>query len=138
MPSARSLRRRVHTLTEIHAVVRDAFNARDVDALVSLYEPDAILMVDGKQITGRENIRAALRSLVSAGGHMVLTPRSIIETHDGLALLHGEWVIGRSNTTDPQLTTRGMSTEVVRRQADGRWLFVIDSPYTPVNELDPR
>jgi hypothetical protein len=30
-----------------------------------------------------------------------------------------------------QVATRGLSTEVVRKQPDGTWLFVIDSPYTP-------
>jgi ketosteroid isomerase-like protein len=28
-------------------------------------------------------------------------------------------------------TTRGLSTEVVRRQADGSWRFAIDNPHTP-------
>jgi len=123
-----------HSPTEIHALFQNAFNLGDVEALTSLYEPDAILMVGGKQVTGRENIRAALHSLVSGGGQMSLTSRSIIESREGLALLHGEWVVQRTTATGPQLTTRGMSTEVVRKQPDGTWQFVIDNPYTPVNE----
>jgi len=65
---------------------------------------------------------------------MSLTTRSIIESLDGLALLHGEWIIQRSRATEPQLTTQGLSTEVVRKQPDGTWLFIIDSPYTPTHE----
>jgi len=43
-----------HNPTEIHILFQNAFNLRDVEALISLYEPDAILMVGGKQVTGRE------------------------------------------------------------------------------------
>ena len=123
-----------HSPTEIHALFQNAFNLRDVEALISLYEPDAILMVGGKQVTGREKIRAAFHSMLSVGARMSLTTRSIIESRDGLALLHGEWIIQRSRATEPQLTTQGLSTEVVRKQPDGTWLFIIDSPYTPTHE----
>ena len=29
------------------------------------------------------------------------------------------------------LANTGLSSEVVRRQPDGTWLFVLDNPYTP-------
>ena len=123
-----------HSPTEIHVLFQNAFNLGDVEALISLYEPDATLLVGGKHVTGSENIGAALHSLLSGGGQLSLTTRSIIESRAGLALLHGEWVIQRTTATAPQLTTRGMSTEVVRKQPDGTWRFVIDNPYTPVDD----
>jgi uncharacterized protein (TIGR02246 family) len=123
-----------HSPTEIHALFQNAFNVGDVEALISLYEPDAILIVGGKQVTGRENIRAAFHSMLSVGVQMSLTTRSIIESRDGLALLHGEWVVQRATATGAQLTTQGLSTEVVRKQPDGTWLFIIDNPYTPAHD----
>jgi hypothetical protein len=48
-----------------------------------------------------------------------------------LWLLHGGWVVEYAAGTGSELLTRGMSTEVVRKQPDGTWLFVIDNPYTP-------
>lgn len=45
---------------------------------------------------------------------------------DGLALLHANWTYYRGQDSIP-----GLSTEVVRRQPDGSWLFVIDEPRTP-------
>ena len=125
---------RAHSPTEIHALFQSAFNVGDIEALISLYEPDAILMVDGKQVIGRENIRAAFHSILSAGVQMTLTTRSIIESRAGLALLHGEWVVQGTTANDPQLTTKGFSTEVVRQQPDGTWLFIIDNPRTPAHE----
>ena len=113
----------------LHALFQDAFNRGDVDALVSLYEDEAILIVGGERFTGPENLRAALASLVSAGGTMTLRTHSVEESPTGLALLHGDWVVQR---TSGNQTTRGMSAEVARRQSDGRWLFVIDNPYISV------
>ena len=56
---------------------------------------------------------------------MKLDTRAIIESGDGLALLHGEWSLG------PPSGTQGLSTELVRRQPDGSWKFAIDNPNTP-------
>jgi uncharacterized protein (TIGR02246 family) len=123
-----------HSPTELHTLFQNAFNLGDIEALVSLYEPDATLMVGGKQVTGREDIRAALHSILSVGVQMSLTTRSVIQSRDGLALLHAEWVVQRTTAAEPQLTTQGLSTEVVRQQPDGTWLFVIDNPYTPIGE----
>jgi len=49
---------------EIHALVQHAFNNGDVEALVALYEPDAVLVVDGQDVIGQENIRKAYQGLV--------------------------------------------------------------------------
>jgi uncharacterized protein (TIGR02246 family) len=125
-----------HSPTEIHALFQDAFNRGDVDALTSLYEPSAVLMVRGGAVTGRENIRLAYHSMLSLSGlRMRLTTRSIIESPDGLALLYGEWSVQREEQTEEQRTAQGLSAEVVRRQPDGAWLFIIDNPYSPANEL---
>ena len=123
-----------HSPIEIHPLFQNAFNVGDVEALISLYEPDAILMVDGKEVRGRENIRAAFHSMLSAGLQMSLTTRAIIESHEGLAILHGEWSVRRTMATDRQPSTRGLSTELVRKQPDGTWMFIIDNPYTPAND----
>src|SRR5215469_6843957 len=119
---------------QIHGLFQNTYNLGDVEALTSLYEPGAILMVGGKQVRGRENIRVAFHSMLSVGAQMSLTTRLIIESHDGLALLHGEWTVHRDTSTESHRSTQGLSTEVVRKQPDGTWLFVIDNPYTPADE----
>jgi|SRR5215472_1516353 len=102
--------------------------------LLCCNEPDAILIVGGKQVSGTDRIRAALQSLLSGGAQMSLTTRSVIELREGIALLHGEWVVQRTTATEPQLRQRGISAEVVRKPPDGTWRFVIDNPDTPFNE----
>ena len=46
--------------------------------------------------------------------------------HVGLAVLHASWTLRSTGST-----ARGISTEVVRQQPDGTWLFMIDEPRTP-------
>jgi uncharacterized protein (TIGR02246 family) len=121
-----------HSPGELHTLFRNSFNVGDIDALVLLYEPDAVLIVGGMQVEGHDGIRAAISSMIAAGGRMSLTTRTVMTASDGVALIHGEWVIERTATE----TTRGISTEVVRKQPDGSWRFVIDNPYTPVVSAD--
>lgn len=119
-----------HNPAELHPLFRDAFNQRDVDTLTALYEPHVILVVDGKNVCGRENIRAALESMLHRRGRMTRETRTVVESEQGLALLHGGWVVEPAEVKGSGPATRGLSTEVVRRQSDGTWLLVIDSPYT--------
>jgi len=115
-----------HNPSEIHALFLDAFNRRDIEALVALYEPTAVLVVGGETVAGHKAIREAYHRLLASGGHMELETRALVESSEGLAVLHASWTYYKAETT-----TRRLSTEVVRRQADGMWLFVIDEPRTP-------
>jgi uncharacterized protein (TIGR02246 family) len=117
-----------HSPAEIHTLFRDAFNLGDVEALIALYEPDAILVVGGEIVSGREKIRRAYENILLGRGRITLETRSVIESPQGFAVLHGAWTVDRA--TEDGLT-RGLSTEVVRRQSDGTWLFAIDNPFTP-------
>jgi uncharacterized protein (TIGR02246 family) len=118
----------MHSFTpqEVHVLFERAFNAGDVEAILALYEPGAILVTGGESVTGQDAIRAAFIGFLSAGARMKLDTRAVIESSEGLAVLHGEWSLG------PPSGTHGLSTEVVRRQPDGSWKFVIDNPNTPL------
>ena len=111
---------------EIHTLFVEAFNRADVEALVSLYESDATLVIGGDNVTGRDGVRVAYQGILADGGRMELETRRVVESGEGLAVLHASWTLHREGKA-----RAGMSTEVVRRQSDGTWLFVIDEPRTP-------
>src|SRR5690349_8287470 len=113
------------TPREIHVLFERAFNAGDVDAILALYEPGAVLVTGGKPVTGHDAIRVAYDAILSSGAQMKLDTQAVIESGEGLAVLHGRWSLG------PPSASQGLSTEVVRRQPDGSWMFVIDNPNTP-------
>jgi uncharacterized protein (TIGR02246 family) len=113
------------TPQEIHFLFERAFNIGDVEAILALYEPSAVLVAGGKLVTGHDGIREAFNVFLSSGARMKLDTRAVIESGEGLAVLHGAWSLGLPSAA------QGLSTEVVRRQADGSWMFVIDNPNTP-------
>src|ERR1700676_1332160 len=113
------------TPLEIHSLFERAFNSGDIEAILALYEPGAVLVAGGKPVTGHDGIRDAFNVFLSNGARMKLETRAVIESGEGLAILHGACSLG------PPSATQGLSTEVVRRQPDGSWMFVIDNPNTP-------
>ena len=109
----------------MHAKFESLFNAGDVEGLLGLYEPDAILNPSPEgPVRGHEAIGAALKGFLAIGGKMTVTTRSVFEGPDGIALTHGEWSL-----TGGSKDLAGNTAEVLRRQPDGRWLYVIDNPW---------
>jgi ketosteroid isomerase-like protein len=55
----------------------EAFNARDIPALLDLYEPDAVLVPSpgAEPVVGHDAIHAALARLVGLGGTITFEPR---------------------------------------------------------------
>jgi len=56
---------------QLHQAWEKAYNSGDVDALVELYEPDAMVFPQpGNPVTGRDAIREALVPFVALGGQI--------------------------------------------------------------------
>jgi uncharacterized protein (TIGR02246 family) len=114
---------------EVEKLFVQAFSACDLEAMVALYEPDAVLSPQPNQIvTGREAIREALRGFLSLCGEFRSEVKSVAQAGD-LALVRSEWsLVGTAPGGCPiDISDRGV--EVVRRQPDGSWLFIIDNPF---------
>lgn len=108
----------------MNATFADAFNSRNVENLIRLYEPDAVLCSDKDSIalTGINAIRHALTQLLQVPGHMT-SRNNFCLAHGDLALLRADWEL---RADDGTIVASGSSAELVRRQHDGRWLYVID------------
>ncbi|MFX0574445.1 nuclear transport factor 2 family protein [Nocardia nepalensis] len=103
------------------------FNARDLDALMSLYERAAAYMPSpGETMTGTDAIAASLKSMMETGATIDLQSRRIHSVGDLAMISNNAEVLGATPDGSPLVTT---TAEVVRRQSDGRWLYVIDDPF---------
>lgn len=92
-------------------------NAGDVDGLVALYEPDAVLAFPpGSLATGHAEIRKVYEQFVAAAP--VLEP----------GRQHPALVSGDLAMTASTLTTGEVAVEIARRQPDGSWLWATDQP----------
>jgi ketosteroid isomerase-like protein len=91
-------------------------NAGDLEGLVALYEPDAVMMTfPSRQIaTGLREIRDALEQMLADQQEYVLGEQRPPLVSGDVAL------------TSTRLPDGAITTEVARRQPDGTWLWVID------------
>ena len=107
---------------DLHQAVETAFNNRDVEALVALYERDAWLVGLAGPVQGTDAIRAAWTEMLEMSGQTRLVTQYVIEQGD-IALLSNRWtsVVGEDEIS-------ATSAEVARRQSDGTWKYVIDNP----------
>jgi enoyl-CoA hydratase len=100
-------------------------NAGDLEGMVELYEPEATFTgPDGVSVTGSEAIRARLAELLALSPR-IETLASEIALAGDVALIANRW---RMRLGEASSGFEGASREVVRRQADGSWLYAIDHP----------
>jgi ketosteroid isomerase-like protein len=102
------------------------FNSGDLDGLLrELYEDEAVLVPSpGTSVSGKTAMREVLHGFVAMGGTMSLVSATAIQNGD-LALTHSKWRLEVPGG-DPM---EGTTAEVVRRQSDGSWKYVIDNPW---------
>jgi uncharacterized protein (TIGR02246 family) len=112
---------------QLHRSFQDAFNRHDLDAIVALYEPDAVLAGVGGPIRGTAAIRAAYLEFLAPRPTIDLQTTEVNRVGE-LAMLHGWWTLRETGLDGLPSQREGWNTETVRLQPDGRWLFVIDNP----------
>ena len=90
-------------------------NAGDIDGLVALYEPNAVVAYDnGKAAIGQKQMREFFSEFLA--NRPQLDPSNQAE-----ALCSGDLAL-----TSSRLSNGDFTAEVARRQADGSWLWVVD------------
>ena len=107
----------VHDPQELERQLIARANVGDVDGMVALFEPSAVLAIgDGRFARGRNEIHEFYTNLLASG----------FVFHAGEpypAVLNGELAL-----TSSRYPNGTISSEVARQQADGTWLWVIDYP----------
>ncbi|RWA72995.1 nuclear transport factor 2 family protein [Mesorhizobium sp.] len=89
--------------------------AGDVEGMLALFEPDAVVDSGaGEWIRGREAIRALFEQSVATG-------RKFQRGEQRPALVNGDLAL-----TSTKLPDGSIAAEVARRQSDGTWLWAID------------
>ena len=114
---------------EIHRLFSEAFNAGDIKAILSLYEPGAVLVPQpGQMVQGHAAIREALNGYLAIKPRFNLTFGKALVSGD-TALLISKWSLKGTGPDGGTIDMTGQTTDVVRRQKDGTWLLVIDNPF---------
>lgn len=109
--------------------VVEGINVGNLDGLMSLYEPEAAFAAQpGNLAHGLAGVRESLGAFVAMKGTLDLTVTRVLES-GGLALVVGVWSFTGSAPDGKPVQLTGHNADVLRRQPDGSWRFVIDNPW---------
>jgi uncharacterized protein (TIGR02246 family) len=108
----------------------DAFNAHDVDAVLALYEADAIFAPSpDQQVSGAAAIQEALNGFFALNPRMEGQIKRVFEAGDVALVLLG-WRLTGTGPDGQAVELTDTSSDVFRRQEDGTWLVAVDNPWT--------
>jgi len=104
-------------------------NSGDLDSLMPLYESDAAFASEpGSLAHGAPGISQALTGFISMNGELDLEVTQVLEVDD-LALVTGVWSFNGTGPDGETVQLAARNADVLRRQGDGSWRFVIDNPW---------
>ncbi|MDG4765861.1 antibiotic biosynthesis monooxygenase [Solwaraspora sp. WMMD406] len=104
----------------------DAYNARDIEAVMAVYAPGAAAVWQpGKAVSGPEH-RAAVADFLKLDPKLSAEVRESYVAGDTAALVV-DWSIEVPGA--PEMTGTGRGLDVLRRDARGEWRYVITNPF---------
>src|SRR5581483_8068547 len=114
---------------ECDTLLAEAINKGDVETAVALYESTAAFVQQpGQVVTGHAAIREAMKAFAGLKPTRKIDVSAVQNGGGDVALLRSKWSLTGAGPDGKPVTMSGNGTEVVRRQADGTWRFVIDNP----------
>ena len=95
---------------------------------MTLYEPEAAFASQpGSLAHGLSGVRESLAAFIAMKGTLDLKLTRVLQA-GGLAFVAGVWSFSGTGPDGTAVTLTGRTGDVLRRQADGSWRFVIDNP----------
>ncbi len=122
---------RANTPEDVDRLLGAAITSGDMDAALSLYEPDATFVIPAGfgegSVTGQEDLRGALSGFLAMSPELAVNPEKTLLSGD-TAMVIGNWTLKGQDPEGNKVDASGRYVDVMRRQPDGSWLFVIDNP----------
>ena len=117
------------TPEQVLASVVAGINSGDLDSLMPLYESEAAFATEpGSLAHGAAGVSEALTGFISMKGELDIEVTRVLEAGD-LALVIGVWSFNGTGPDGEPVQLAARNADVLRRQGDGTWRFVIDNPW---------
>jgi len=121
----------MHTATpeQVLESIVVGINSGDLESLMPLYESEAAFATQpGSLAHSAQGISEALAGFISMNGTLDLDVTRVLEVDD-LALVIGTWSFDGTGPDGEPVRLSAQNADVLRRQTDGTWRFVIDNPW---------
>jgi ketosteroid isomerase-like protein len=119
------------TPQEVSQLIGDAITGGDLEGALSLYEPGATFVMPSAlgegSVTGLAGLREAISGFLAINPKLTVNAERTVLAGD-TALVIGNWTLMGRDENGHDIDIAGRYADVVRRQSDGRWLYVIDNP----------
>ena len=117
------------TPADVDRLFAEAISRGDVEGALACYEEEASLVPQpGQVVRGTAALREAVGGLIALKGPLEISVEEVVEAGE-IALLRSRWSMRGTGQDGQPVELAGAGAEVVRRQADGSWRFVIDHPF---------
>ena len=114
---------------EVAAGIGQGLSNSDLEGTMAMYEPNACFVTEqGQVLQGHAAIRGAISSFIALTPTMSAESRTVVQADD-VAIIYTKWSLSGTTPDGGAINKSGQSTDVMRRQPDGTWLCVIDSPF---------
>jgi uncharacterized protein (TIGR02246 family) len=115
---------------ELAQQIAKTLSSGDAEGVLSCYEADGAFVPPGAPWTnparGTDALRATMAQFLAMNPTLTIETNKVIEV-DEIALVTGNWAL-TGKGPDGDFDMGGTFCDVVRRQADGSWRYVIDNP----------
>ncbi len=103
-----------------------AFASKDIAAMTANYAPDAVIMPqNGPAVSGKENLEASFKEMSNTMSDLKWSITKFDASGD-IAYEVGTYTANIQMPGMPAMTDKGKFVTVWKRQADGKWLIVVD------------
>lgn len=118
------------TPEETDRLVEQAISERDIQALLDLFEPEAVFVdpASGAELRGHDQIRNAVAGMLQSSPRIEGGGPPKVWISGDVALVLSRWSMEGLGPEGGSFRQSGTATDVMRRQADGTWRYVIDNP----------
>ncbi len=120
---------RAGTPAQLMTLFAERASGGDADGLLALYEPAAVFEPQfGVVLRGLDEIRSALIELAALRPRIDYAGAPDVVIVDNIAVVSNTWTMTADLPDGSIHREGGVSADVLRRQADGSWLVLIDQP----------
>jgi uncharacterized protein (TIGR02246 family) len=111
-------------------LIYETVTNKDLEGAIALYAPNAsFVLQSGEVVIGQDAIREQLIGFMALEDFKFTSEVQAFPFAEGsLALTRGTWSATAKDADGKPIQITGKNAEVVQRQPDGTWRFIIDHP----------